>query len=180
MLFELFQDGAFVSKTMIISLNGFIHTDDRQALRSITAQMNLDKEVEGRVFNSFSENLTFLLSCLKSGKIANSPDCTFLIKVLLGQDAQRLIFIIEEFDLFCAHQNQTLLYNLFDVAQSAQTPLCVLGVTSRLDVVELLEKRVKSRFSHRQISLWPMSTDFDDYAQLFVTLLRIPSVKVRR
>lgn len=32
-----------------------------------------------------------------------------------------------------------------------QTPVCVIGVTPRLDVVELLEKRVKSRFSHRQL-----------------------------
>ena len=33
-----------------------------------------------------------------------------------------------------------------------------LGVTCRLDVIELLEKRVKSRFSHRQIFLF-MGTD---------------------
>lgn len=29
------------------------------------------------------------------------------------------------------------------------------GITCRLDVIELLEKRVKSRFSHRQIFLFP-------------------------
>lgn len=33
--------------------------------------------------------------------------------------------------------------------------LCFLGITCRLDVIELLEKRVKSRFSHRQIFLFP-------------------------
>ena len=27
---------------------------------------------------------------------------------------------MDEFDLFCQHKNQTLLYNLFDVCQSAQ------------------------------------------------------------
>jgi origin recognition complex subunit 4 len=96
---------------------------------------------------------------------------------ILGTDSQRLIFIIEEFDLFCAHHNQTLLYNLFDVAQSAQTPICVLGITHRLDVIELLEKRVKSRFSHRQIFLLPNSDDFDGYVNVFKKLLKLPSAQ---
>ena len=34
-----------------------------------------------------------------------------------------------------------------------QVPVCVVGLTCRIDVTELLEKRVKSRFSHRQILL---------------------------
>ena len=37
---------------------------------------------------------------------------------------------MDEFDQFCQHKNQTLLYNLFDVCQSAQV-LCFvhLGYT---------------------------------------------------
>jgi origin recognition complex subunit 4 len=159
-LLELLHDELFIANTIIISLNGFVHTDDRLALKSITSQMNLEKEAQGKTFSSFSENLTFLLSCLKTGK-----------------DLQRLIIIIEEFDLFCAHHNQTLLYNLFDVAQSAQTPICVLGITCRLDVVELLEKRVKSRFSHRQIYLLPESDNFDARVNLFKELLKLPSAQ---
>ena len=41
------------------------------------------------------------------------------------------------------------------------------------DVVELLEKRVKSRFSHRQILLFPQS-DFDSYVSLAKNLLLLP------
>jgi origin recognition complex subunit 4 len=178
-LFELLHDEAFVSNTIIISLNGLIHTDDRLALKSITSQMNLDKQVEGKAFSSFSENLTFLLSCLKTGKLFHFLCLPLITQVLiLGRDSQRLIFIIEEFDLFCAHHNQTLLYNLFDVAQSAQTPICVLGITSRLDVVELLEKRVKSRFSHRQIFLLPESDNFDGFLEVFEDLLKLPTDQV--
>lgn len=33
--------------------------------------------------------------------------------------------------------------------------LFILGITSNNSVVELLEKRVKSRFSHRRITLFP-------------------------
>lgn len=76
---------------------------------------------------------------------------------ILGSDegvtSQSIIFIIDEFDMFASHPRQTLLYNLFDVAQSRKAPIAVLGCTTRLDVVEMLEKRVKSRFSHRYVYL---------------------------
>jgi hypothetical protein len=70
-----------------------------------------------------------------------------------GVTSQSIVFIIDEFDMFATHPRQTLLYNLFDVAQSRKAPIAVLGCTTRLDVVETLEKRVKSRFSHRYVYL---------------------------
>lgn len=72
-----------------------------------------------------------------------------------GITSQSVVFIIDEFDMFAAHPRQTLLYNLFDIAQSRKAPIAVLGCTTRLDVVEMLEKRVKSRFSHRYVYLAP-------------------------
>lgn len=38
-----------------------------------------------------------------------------------------------------------------------KNPLCVIGLTSRIEVIELLEKRVKSRFSHNSIMLKPQT-----------------------
>lgn len=70
-----------------------------------------------------------------------------------GQTAKSVIFILDEFDLFTTHSRQTLLYNLFDIAQAKKAPIVVLGLTTRIDVVESLEKRVKSRFSHRYVHL---------------------------
>ena len=70
-----------------------------------------------------------------------------------GVTSQSVVFIIDEFDMFALHPRQTLLYNLFDIAQSRKAPVAILGCTARLDVVEMLEKRVKSRFSHRQVYL---------------------------
>jgi len=64
-----------------------------------------------------------------------------------------VVFVIDEFDLFATHARQTLLYNLFDIAQAKKAPIAVLGLTTRIDVVENLEKRVKSRFSHRHVYL---------------------------
>lgn len=70
-----------------------------------------------------------------------------------GVTSQAVIFVIDEFDMFAAHPRQTLLYNLFDIAQARKAPIAVLGCTTRMDVVEMLEKRVKSRFSHRYVYL---------------------------
>ena len=65
--------------------------------------------------------------------------------------ARSVVFVLDEFDLFAAHPRQTLLYNLFDVAQARKAPVAVIGVTAKINVVESLEKRVKSRFSHRYV-----------------------------
>uniref|UniRef100_A0A182Q574 Origin recognition complex subunit 4 n=1 Tax=Anopheles farauti TaxID=69004 RepID=A0A182Q574_9DIPT len=159
-LAELMAKESFYRNTLIVYLNGLIHIDDRLALKSATAQMNLENAVDGKVFGSFAENLAFLLECLKAGDRSKSKS---------------VIFLLEEFDLFCSHHNQTLLYNLFDVAQSAQAPICVVGVTARLDVIELLEKRVKSRFSHRQVFLLPPEDDFEGRLELFADLLKLPT-----
>ncbi|KAL9914635.1 origin recognition complex subunit 4 [Glossina fuscipes fuscipes] len=158
-LTDLLNNPDFIQNTLVVHLNGYLHTDDKLALKSITIQMQLENACDGKVFGSFAENLAFLLECLKAG----------------DKRSKSVVVILEEFDLFCAHHNQTLLYNLFDVSQSAQAPICILGLTCRLDVIELLEKRVKSRFSHRQIFLFPNADDFSEFVKLFETLLKIPN-----
>lgn len=98
----------FKDNALIVNLHGLVHTDDRIALKDATRQMQLENVVSDKVFGTFAENLCFLLECLKSGDKKHSKP---------------VIFILDEFDLFCAHHNQTLLYNLFDVAQSAQVSI---------------------------------------------------------
>ncbi|XP_062972644.1 origin recognition complex subunit 4 [Elgaria multicarinata webbii] len=141
-----------------VHLNGLLQTNDKIALKEITRQLNLENVVGDKVFGSFAENLTFLLEALKRGDRAHS--CPVL-------------FILDEFDLFVYHKNQTLLYNLFDIAQSAQTPIAVVGLTCRLDILELMEKRVKSRFSHRQIYL-TNSFDLKKYLNICKEQLSLP------
>lgn len=90
-----------------------------------------------------------------------------------------MIFILDEFDLFAQHPKQALLYNLFDAAQSAQNPMAVIGLTCRLDTLDLLEKRVKSRFSHRQIYLFP-SSNFGQFIEIAKETLLLPPNKVNQ
>lgn len=130
----------------IIRLNGFIHTDDKLALREIWRQLGREMDVEDDTMGkNYADTLSTLLALL------SHPS------ELAGQDseevAKAVIFLMDEFDLFASHPRQTLLYNLFDIAQSRKAPITVLGLTTRIGVSETLEKRVKSRFSHRYVHL---------------------------
>jgi origin recognition complex subunit 4 len=63
------------------------------------------------------------------------------------------VFVLEEFDLFATKRSkQTLLYNLLDSLQTSGMQAAVVGLSCRQDVVEMLEKRVKSRF--RCVRVW--------------------------
>lgn len=148
----------------VVRLNGFIHTDDKLAVKEIWRQLGKEMEVDDdlinivslvaplapwastdKMQNNYADTMTSLLALLSHpSEIMGTGD---------GVTSQSVVFIIDEFDMFAAHPRQTLLYNLFDVAQSRKAPISVLGCTTRLDVVEMLEKRVKSRFSHRYVYL---------------------------
>ena len=145
---------------VMVQLSGHIQTDDKLALRDITKQLNLENVVGDKVFGSFAEHLSFLLASLKTGDSSSKP----------------IIFILDHFETFCSHKNQTLLYNLFDVAQSRAVPITVLGVSSSIDVTELLEKRVKSRFSHRHLYLWPVK-DLAAYMESMEKVLHLPGAE---
>ena len=117
---------------------GCLQTDDKSALLEISRQLQLDNVINDKVFGSFSDSFDFLLRSFRSGSKMSKP----------------LIFIMEEFDLFTKNKTQLLLYTLLNTIQSSSNPMCLIGVTCRIDVLDLLEKRIKSRFSHRQIYLF--------------------------
>ncbi|PWI68379.1 hypothetical protein PCL_02148 [Purpureocillium lilacinum] len=131
----------------VVRLNGFIHTDDKVALKEIWRQLGKEMEVEEDLVNrtNYADTMASLLALLSHPSEIMGTDESVT--------SQSVIFVVDEFDMFAAHPRQTLLYNLFDIAQSRKAPIAVLGCTTRLDVVEMLEKRVKSRFSHRYVYL---------------------------
>ncbi|KAK6004326.1 hypothetical protein QM012_008188 [Aureobasidium pullulans] len=129
----------------VVRLNGFMHTDDKIALRDIWRQLGKEADAEDEfAAHNAADTLTTLLALLSHPEeLGRSAD----------QVTKSVIFVLDEFDLFTTHPRQTLLYNLFDIAQSRKAPIAVIGTTTRFDVVEQLEKRVKSRFSHRYVHL---------------------------
>ncbi|ORX67489.1 origin recognition complex, subunit 4 [Linderina pennispora] len=158
MLAEKHTDRADSRRYHIVRLNGFVHTNDRIALRDIATQLLIEQDLGDVLVGSFADAFTYILNLLRSS----------------GADGEMppVIFILEEFDLLAQHPKQSLLYTLFDIAQSQQTPIAVLGVSARIDVIDLLEKRVKSRFSHRQIYV-QNTANLEDFEGIARTALRI-------
>ncbi|RYO84427.1 hypothetical protein DL764_009332 [Monosporascus ibericus] len=130
----------------VVRLNGFIHTDDKLALKDIWRQLGREMDLEDELVNktsNYADTMASLLALLSHpAEITGAEE---------GVTSKSVVFVIDEFDLFATHARQTLLYNLFDIAQARKAPIAVLGLTTRIDVVESLEKRVKSRFSHRYV-----------------------------
>ncbi|XP_065568176.1 origin recognition complex subunit 4-like isoform X2 [Artemia franciscana] len=130
-------------KVSVVRLSGSIHSESRLALRSFARQLGFCADIIES--QSHAEILSTLLTSMRTGGKNR-------------EEAQSIILVLDEMDRFCHPKQQHLLYNMLDIAQSLHTPLCVLGVSRRLDVVELLEKRIKSRFSHRQLLVTPMKS----------------------
>lgn len=159
----------------VVRLNGFFHTDDRLALREIWRQLGreMDTEDEASKVNSYADTMATLLALLSHPEeLLNSSDNSNGITT-----AKSVVIILDEFDLFATHPRQTLLYNLFDIAQARKAPLAVLGLTTKVDVTETLEKRVKSRFSHRYVYL-PLARSFEAFSEACLSTLSVEASEI--
>lgn len=83
----------------------------------------------------------------------------------------RSIIILDNFEIFCRRQ-QTLLYNLLDITQHGRSIL-VIGITRRLDYLELLEKRVRSRLTQRIVHLLSPFNDLNSYKKYFDSRVKL-------
>ncbi|KAF2226197.1 origin recognition complex subunit 4 C-terminus-domain-containing protein, partial [Elsinoe ampelina] len=151
----------------VVRLSGFVHTDDKVAIREIWRQLGREMEIDDdSLVKNYADTLTTLLALLSHPSETGQET--------QGRMAKSVIIILDEFDLFTHHPRQTLLYNLFDIAQSRKAPIAVLGLTTRFDVAEALEKRVKSRFSHRQTYL-PLARTFAIFKSMCQSHLTLPT-----
>lgn len=121
-----------------VHLNGLIQRDDTAAMREIVVQLCAALEIEQFTRSTkFDEYLEFLRKVLAGGTFSatNTP----------------LYVILDHFEEFAARPKQTLLYNLCDLLQHPQATIGLVGVSTQLDTYEKLEKRIRSRMSHRRI-----------------------------
>jgi origin recognition complex subunit 4 len=123
----------------IVRLSGLAFSDERAAFREIARQLCDQLHLEFVKQASYGENIQFLLAILKA----------------LAEANKAAVFILDDFDLFAHNQKQIFLYCLLDSLQKSNAKAVVIGTTSRYDCLDLLEKRVKSRFSHRTVILNP-------------------------
>ena len=169
-----------------INLHSSIHTDDREALREVARQLD-------RSFSDFSGSKGNFTEKVLEQKSINDTLANIL-QVLGGtlsgsESTERqwipLVFIIDEIEKFATSNRQTLLYNLLDLCQNSQVPISVIGLTSKLNAKESLEKRVSSRFSQRtETIVFPHSfEEFVANAKLhlllddeYINLLELPKL----
>ncbi|KAH6915790.1 origin recognition complex subunit 4 [Coprinopsis sp. MPI-PUGE-AT-0042] len=153
------------TKPIIIRLSGWVQGNDRLALRQIAVQlaeqtgnaylsdMPTEDDHEDEDANPFLDDPD---SQPGTGGGVSLPPSSHLpaLIAMLPTLSRSTVVIVDAFDLFALHPRQALLYCLLDTVQSCQSGkgnkgLAVIGLTTRVDTVQLLEKRVKSRFSGR-------------------------------
>ncbi|KAG9078037.1 hypothetical protein FS749_010007 [Ceratobasidium sp. UAMH 11750] len=160
---------------IVIHLSGYAQTNDRLAMREIARQLVLQS----------GEALDIPLGNEEEDEIdgpsgVSVPTATHLPQIVgaLARQVKPVVVVLDAFDLFAEHARQALLYCLLDTVQSCRAGegsrgLAVVGVTSRIDCLTMLEKRVKSRFSHRIIRISPPAS-LDSYLNLVRATMMIP------
>ncbi|GLI81529.1 origin recognition complex subunit 4 [Penicillium ochrochloron] len=158
----------------VVRLNGFLHTDDRLALREMWRQLGRETHTEDDAakVSSYADTMATLLALLSHPEelfgAGNGDNVTA---------AKSVVILLDEFDLFVTHPRQTLLYNLFDIAQARKAPIAVIGLTTKVDVTEMLEKRVKSRFSHRYVYI-PLPKTYETFSEICLASLDLDENEV--
>lgn len=136
---------------LLVKLNGLVHNTDRLALRDIARQLCAPQlqelaasfEDEGASFTSHASTLASLLAILEPSTPTSSSS---------SAHNKAIIFLLDEFDLFALRDaRQSFLYCLLDIVQSHRRGggMAVLGLSSRIDCLNMLEKRLKSRCQNR-------------------------------
>lgn len=136
---NLWNSGSEEPRIGIVRLSGWAHSDERVAFKEIARQLCGALKLDYFRTASYAENIQFLRAVLKG----------------LSDADKAALFILEDFDMFARNQKQTFLYCLLDSLQKSDAKAIVIGTSSRYDCLDVLEKRVKSRFSHRTIVLCP-------------------------
>lgn len=65
------------------------------------------------------------------------------------------MFVLDDFHLFTKRGRPTTLYNLLDALQAHGVQAAVVGVSADHGAVDAMEKRARSRFSHRKVIVPP-------------------------
>ena len=140
-----------------LRLDGLIFAETRSVLNfllskfrsllSVKNETELEEEEDISEFMAFDQ-LTALVKRFFAPNIKQSAKKRFVI------------FVLEDLERFAAHPQQNLLYCLFELALTL--PVFVIGTSCRVDVLELLEKRVKSRFSQNIVYL-PLPNSREDF-----------------
>ncbi|KAJ7771401.1 origin recognition complex subunit 4 C-terminus-domain-containing protein [Mycena maculata] len=162
-------------RPIVLRLCGWSQQSDRLAMREIAYQLSQQTgksflaaadEEEVETEHPTEEPNAFLET--PNPVTMSLPPATHLPALisLIPTLSRPTVVILDAFDLFALHPRQSLLYCLLDTVQSCRAGagskgIAVIGMTTRVDTINLLEKRVKSRFSGRMLRTAPPSQTQD-------------------
>ncbi|KAL1284649.1 Origin recognition complex subunit [Trichinella pseudospiralis] len=138
-------------------------------------------EINGLLISNVSSTLKNIIQQLKRNinhgltEISAAEDVQSLINTLIKyQDRNHiaLLIVMDYFEKFTSLANHKLLYSLLDVTQHTVMPLLLFGLSQRMDVMDFLEKRVRSRLSQIQFTPFALIT-FDQYYEAVKSFLWI-------
>ena len=151
-----------------VDLHPQLVPDEPTALMAIASQLRvMHSALSTR--GSFCDGLRYLLHLLRRARPGGAGD-----DAIEGQ-SQPVVFVLHAFEEFTLRPKQTLLYSMFDLMQTEDAQMAVIGLTTRIDVADLLEKRVRSRCSQRQMWL-PALDSTASCARLLASALALPEV----
>ncbi|KAG7388475.1 hypothetical protein PHYPSEUDO_012536 [Phytophthora pseudosyringae] len=140
-----------------VYLNGVILQNELEAFKELTAQLTRATAVKHPSLSYWN-----MYEYLRGLLVAKAKGGDHVIVIL---DA------LEQFVRENSNAKQLLLYNLLDWLQAKDVKMGVLGITDNYNVVDNLEKRVRSRFSNLQIVI-----ERPSFAQIRQDLVRVLSL----
>ncbi|KAG2523675.1 hypothetical protein BBO99_00004020 [Phytophthora kernoviae] len=120
----------------LVYLNGVILQNELEAFKELTAQLTRATSVKHPML-SYWNMYEYLRSLL-------------VTKASAGDHVIVVLDALEQFVRENSNAKQLLLYNLLDWLQAKDVKMGVLGITDNYNVVDNLEKRVRSSHSHLQ------------------------------
>lgn len=116
-------------KYIIMNFNAYIHTTEDRILKDICKQMDIDTERPG-----FTEHQHAIEEYYKNNKIPKK----FI--VIFFENIEHLFF----------KKKQILIYSLLEIVNVSHS-LLFCGMTNNFNLMDLMEKRIRSRFSQKTI-----------------------------
>lgn len=140
----------FPNQFIVVHVNGLVHGEDRLALREIAKQLDQqihtgDDPIEKPSMSHTLKTLNVLFDVVESEVVDGEESQQ-------QENAKSVIFIVDELDRY-ATAHQVLAYELFDWCQASLAGVAVIGTSARINVMDLLEKRNRSRNTAQVISL---------------------------
>lgn len=153
-----------VPQVAVVRLSGGHTGDDKATLREVTAQLGLAAAAVS-VDAADADGIAAAADAAAVGAGGGGAGASAW-SVLAAMDTHLrvlsaattgVLFVLEEFDTFAAAAAgdgaTSLLYTLLNVVGSGGVRAALLGTTAHVAPTDGLEKRVRSRFAHRQLVL---------------------------